>query len=269
MTRNIPQVTLNLLLINILFFIVAQVMNSNGSSHIVQALGAHYFNSPLFQPFQVVTHMFMHSMFDIGHIFMNMLLLVIFGSHLERLWGAKRFFFFYIACGLGAYFLYSSIGVYEIMQLKNQLSAAGIDPDFINIAIEEASNGAYFNANLFNETIQEGIEANMFPADAGKMVNEITRYTELSTSSMVGASGALFGLLGAFVILFPNTDLYMMFIPIPIKAKYLIGGYIVYEAYSSFKMPGDHVAHLAHVGGALVGIAIVLIRRRIDRKSFW
>lgn len=269
MGRNLPPVTLNLLLINILFFIVAQVLVSQGSWDFVNSLSAHYFNSPLFQPFQVVTHMFMHSLSDIMHIVFNMLLLVMFGAHLERLWGAKRFFIFYIACGLGAYLLYSSIGVYEIMQLKDQLSAAGIDPDYINMAIEEANGGSFFSGDIFNQTLDEGVKANMLPENAERMANEIVRYTQLSISSMVGASGALFGVLGAFAILFPNTDLYLYFIPIPIKAKYLIGGYIAYEVYNSINMPADSVAHLAHVGGAIVGIAMVLIQRKKDRKSFW
>jgi membrane associated rhomboid family serine protease len=269
MRTSIPQVTLNLLLINVLMFIVSQVLLANGSGGFVGSLSAYYFNSVLFQPFQVVSHMFMHSMEDIMHIFMNMFLLVIFGSHLERLWGARRFFIFYIACGLGAYFLYSSIGVYEIMQLRDQISAAGIDSGYIDMAIEESGRGYFFDNEHLNNLIREGIQANMIPANTFSYAEIIERYRDLNINGMVGASGAIFGLLGAFVILFPNTDLYMYFIPIPIKAKYLIGGYIVFEVINSINTPADNIAHLAHVGGAAVGIAIVLIRRRMDRKSFW
>src|SRR5690606_22418646 len=101
MLRNIPPVTKNLLLLNIMFYIVSIVLAQNGTD-ISRMLGAHYFNSIFFEPYQIVTHMFMHSISDFFHILFNMLLLVMFGAHLERIWGAKRYFIFYIACGLGA-----------------------------------------------------------------------------------------------------------------------------------------------------------------------
>ena len=84
---------------------------------------------------------------------------------------------------------------------------------------------------------------------------------------MVGASGAIFGLLAGFAMLFPNIQLMLLFPPIPIKAKYLIGGYIAFEVYSSFNMSGDHIAHLAHVGGAIVGIIFILVWRKKDRNN--
>jgi membrane associated rhomboid family serine protease len=179
-----------------------------------------------------------------------MLLLVMFGSHLERLWGAKRFFIFYMASGLGAFILYNSIGVWEIMELKKSIIAMGIDIDVLNHKI--VNN--YLSEITFSNERQGEI---------------IQRYYDLTISNMVGASGALFGVLAGFAVLFPNTELMLLFPPIPIKAKFLIGAYLLFEIYSSIKMQHDQIAHLAHVGGAIVGISLVLIWRKTDKKNFW
>jgi membrane associated rhomboid family serine protease len=247
--NNIPQVTKNLLLINVMLYIVSLVLANKGID-VGQYLGAHYFNSALFQPYQVITHMFMHSLTDFMHILFNMLLLVMFGSHLERLWGAKRFFIFYMASGLGAFILYNSIGVWEIMELKKSIIAMGIDIDVLNHKI--VNN--YLSEITFSNERQGEI---------------IQRYYDLTISNMVGASGALFGVLAGFAVLFPNTELMLLFPPIPIKAKFLIGAYLLFEIYSSIKMQHDQIAHLAHVGGAIVGISLVLIWRKTDKKNFW
>ena len=115
--NTIPQVTKNILILNVLFFIATLVFESKGIS-LVNTLGAHYINSPRFEPYQVITHFFMHA--GIWHLFMNMYLFVILGSYLERLWGEKRFFIFYVASAMGAFILYNSIGMYELMQVKKQ-----------------------------------------------------------------------------------------------------------------------------------------------------
>ena len=249
MLRNIPQVTKNLLLLNIMFYIVSMVLASNGTD-VARQLGAHYFNSILFQPYQIVTHMFMHSLTDFFHILFNMLLLVMFGAHLERVWGAKKYFIFYVACGLGAFVLYNSIGVWQIMELKNQLILDGYDMTVLNNKVGEAR----FDTIMINsENSQDLLEG----------------YISKTYSHLVGASGAIFGLLAGFAFLFPNTELMLLFPPIPIKAKYLIGGYLVFEIYSSIFRYNDQIAHLAHVGGAVVGIILILIWRKRDRENFW
>ena len=97
----------------------------------------------------------------------------------------------------------------------------------------------------------------------------LDNYFKYNYSTMLGASGALFGVLAGFALLFPNTELMLIFPPIPIKAKFLIGGYIALEIFQSIKNPHDQIAHLAHVGGAIVGIIIILIWRRTDRKNFY
>lgn len=247
--NNIPQVTKNLLILNVILYILSHVLIGKGID-LGQYLGAHYFNSPLFQPYQVITHIFMHSLNDFTHILFNMLLLVMFGSHLERLWGPKRFFIFYFASGLGAFVLYNSIGVWELMELKNTLTSIGYDMEVLN---HKVING-YFD------------QIELLTPDSNSILQ---RYVDLTYSNMVGASGALFGVLAGFAVLFPNTELMLLFPPIPIKAKYLIGAYLIFEIYNSVKMVNDQVAHLAHVGGAIVGIVLVLIWRRTDRKNFW
>ena len=247
--NNIPQVTKNLLLLNVMLYIVSLFLASNGLD-LGQYLGAHYFNSALFQPYQIITHMFMHSLTDFFHILFNMLLLVMFGAHLERLWGPKRFFIFYFASGLGAFLLYNSIGVWELMELKKSLISMGYDIDVLNHKI--------------TNNYLEDIEVKMpYHREA------LQQYYNYTVSNMVGASGALFGVLSGFGVLFPNTQLMLLFPPIPIKAKYLIGAYLFFEIYSSISGPQDNIAHLAHVGGALVGIALVLYWRKTDRQNFY
>jgi membrane associated rhomboid family serine protease len=247
--NNIPQVTKNLLILNVLLFILSHVLIGKGID-LGQYLGAHYFNSAFFQPYQIITHMFMHSLNDFTHILFNMLLLVMFGSHLERLWGPKRFFIFYFASGLGAIVLYNSIGVWELMELKNSLAGMGYEMEVLN---NKVMNGYFDKIELL--TPESG--------------TDLQRYVDLTYSNMIGASGALFGVLAGFGVLSPNTQLMLLFPPIPIKAKYLIGAYLLFEIYSSIRVMNDQVAHLAHVGGAIVGIILVLVWRRTDRKNFW
>jgi membrane associated rhomboid family serine protease len=247
--NNIPQVTKNLLILNVLTYIAALVFSGKGID-LFSVLGTHYINSPLFQPFQVITYMFMHSLQDFTHILFNMLILVMFGAHLERLWGPKRYFIFYFSSGLGAFLLYNSIGMWEIFELKQHMTQLGIDVNVVNHKIKEG----YVNQIMFNTEDEHLV---------------LQRYYDLSVSTMAGASGALFGIMAGFAVLFPNTELMLLFPPIPIKAKYLIGAYLIFEIYSSLYAVNDQVAHLAHVGGAIVGIALVLIWRRTDRQNFW
>lgn len=244
---NLQPVTLNLLIINILVYIIALVSAQSGSN-LGSYLSAHYFNVPTFEPYQIVTHMFMHDLMGIRHILFNMLILVMFGNHLERVWGAKRFFIFYFASGIGALVLYNIIGMIEVHQIQEALIADGYQIDVVN------------------EWIKGDMELYPNSAESQALLN---RYGFYSFSSMAGASGALFGVMAAFAILFPNTELYLFFIPFPIKAKYLIGGYILFEIYNSIYQPDDHIAHLAHVGGAIVGTAFVLYWRRFDKQNFY
>lgn len=255
--NNIPPVTKNILILNVLFFVLKYFYNSQGVD-LDTVLGAYYVNSPLFQPFQIVTHFFMHG--NLMHIFLNMWLFVMLGAFLERLWGPKRFFIFYIVSALGAFALYNVIGVYELYQLK-QLLSEQLDIQTINQVIKVSPDITSLISNM-NEYL------NTVPPDRIN-IELIDKYISMSRTPMVGASGAVFGILAAFAILFPNTE-FLIYFTIPVKAKYLVGAYFVWELYQSFSASaGDNVAHLAHVGGAIVGAIFIFVWRKKDKKNFW
>jgi len=255
MLNNLPQVTKNILILNIMFFVATWILESQGIDLISQ-LGAHYVNSTLFQPFQIVTHFFMHG--NLIHIFFNMWLFIMLGAYLERIWGPKRFFIFYIATALGAFGLYNAIGAYQLFELKMELSKSM--PIYqLDIMMQQMD----YNSSLkevFNTFVYEN---NIVPTQA------LQQYIMLSATPMVGASGAVFGIMAAFAILFPNTE-FMFYFAIPVKAKYLVGAYFLLEVYLSYQgNEGDNTAHLAHVGGAIVGAIIVLFWRKTDKTNFW
>lgn len=181
---------------------------------------AFYPDSPFFKVWQVITYMFMHGGFS--HIFFNMFSLLMFGPMIEQVLGAKRFINFYLFTGLGALILQYGVQAFELYQMV----------------------GTSF-------PIRQGIDLGSLTGSQLGFVQEIN-YTPL-----VGASGAIYGILLAFAYLFPNIPLQLIFIPIPIKAKYFIGGLIAIEIYLSLSQPGDSVAHLAHVGGALFGYILL------------
>jgi len=244
MFNNLPGVTKNILILNILFFVATFVMQTKGID-LISMLGTHYVNTPLFEPYQLVTHFFMHG--GIFHIFMNMYILFMFGSHLERIWGPKRFFIFYIVSAFGAFALYNGIGVYQIMQMKSQIVSMGYDITALNDSIVR---DIPFQFKVEDQWI-------------------LTEYAGKVLTPMVGASGAIFGLLAAFAYLFPNTELMLLFPPIPIKAKFLIGGYFILEVYLGLKdLSGDNIAHFAHVGGAVAGFILVYIWNK-NRSQFY
>lgn len=247
MLRNLTPVVKNLILLNVVVYIVGLLFLSKGVD-LTSVLGAHYITSPLFQPYQVITHFFTHSLTSPFHIFMNMFALAMLGPILERVWGSKRFFIVYIVSALGAYFIYSLVGSYDLYQLKQSLIAMGVDIQQINDMIIDQPN------IILN-------------------IPEIREYMIGAKTTMVGASGAVFGIAAAFAYLFPNTEMYLMFIPIPIKAKFLIGGYFLVELYLSIQnMQGVYsssVAHLAHVGGAIFGFILVYIWNKQNRSNFY
>jgi membrane associated rhomboid family serine protease len=254
MFQNIPQVTKNILILNILFFVATLVMQGQNVD-LIRLLGTHYVNSPLFEPFQIVTHFFMHA--NIFHIFINMWLFVMLGGFLERLWGPQRFFIFYIVSALAAFALHNFIGVYQVEQMKALLGEE-IPVDQLNNIVRTTS--------LFN--LENAINQFLMDHPVGDIAL-IENYIRMIYTPMVGASGAVFGVMAAFAILFPNTEFYLYFM-IPVKAKYLVGVYLIYEVYSAFQNNlDDPVAHLAHIGGAIAGAVMVIIWRRKDRSNFY
>jgi rhomboid-like protein len=235
---QIPPVVKNLLIINILFFAATYVAQSKGIQ-LAFYLGAFYFDSPLFRIWQPITYMFMHGGFT--HILFNMFALYMFGSVLENRWGPKKFLNFYFITGLGALALQLAVQAFEVYQLTGSVVNYGA------VTIDLARGMA--GANV-----------------AGLTAEQSNTLLEIYTAPMVGASGAIFGLLVAFGMLYPNIEMYIMFIPIPVKAKYIIPVYILIELFLGVaRFQGDSVAHYAHLGGALLGFILVKIWKDKNR----
>lgn len=238
--RNMPPVVKNLLLINLLMFAAKFILELKGID-LNDQLGLYNFESTEFRPYQIVTHMFMHG--SIFHIFFNMFALISFGIILEKIWGPKKFLLFYFITGLGSVVLYSLTNYFEYQDLVSSLNQ--------NVVEEIKKNGL--------SVIQSG--HNYF-GDAGKLNANLF-------VPAVGASGAIYGLLVAFGMLFPNTELSFMFIPVPIKAKYFVPGLIVLEYFAGVsQIAGDNIAHFAHLGGALLGFIMVKLWSK-DRNNFY
>ncbi|MFT5511999.1 MAG: membrane associated rhomboid family serine protease [Bacteroidia bacterium] len=232
----------NLLIINGLLFLAKFILAKRGVD-LDTLFGLFHPYSSDFRPWQLLTHMFMHA--DIRHIFGNMLGLFFFGRMLEARWGGQRFLFFYLISGFSAVLLHYGIIHYQMIQLM-----ANMSPEFIALAKERGVD-LYNSGNFFNrpDLVQLGI------------------YIGVPT---IGASGAVFGILGGCLILFPNTQLYLLFPPIPIKLKYAITFYGLYELFSGIaNIPGDNIAHFAHLGGLAAGIILVKYWNKTRRDSFF
>ena len=219
--NELPVVVKNLLIINGLLFL-ATVSLSNLGIDLVKIFGLHQFQSNDFRPHQLITHIFMHGSFT--HLFFNMFALWMFGKILENIWGEKRFLIYYMITGIGAAFIHLLISQYQIISISNQI------PELVSIAIE----------GKYNPSIPLS-----------------KKLTQLIITPTVGASGAVFGLLLAFGMLFPNSLLYLYF-AIPIKAKYFVIGYGILELYAGISNnPADNVAHFAHLGGMIFGYILI------------
>lgn len=246
--KNLPPVVKNLVLLNIVMFIAMEVGRMQGI-HLDGILGGYVIGSPYFHPYQIITHFFMHGGFF--HIFFNMFALVIFGPILEQVWGPKRFFIFYIACALGAFGLHELVGYIELNHIKDQLFASGFTVnDLYSIRQKMTSVPSGMVLSSSNALIQSYIYSLSIP--------------------VIGASGAIYGVLVGFGYLFPNTELMLLFPPIPIKAKWLVLGMIAIQIYYTIgNHPGDNVAHFAHLGGAIVGFIIVIFWQKFSRNKFY
>ena len=228
---NIPPVVKNLLILNIICFIGAAFIFPGAN----RLFGVYYPDSPYFHWWQIITYMFMHDATGFAHIFFNMFALFMFGPVLEHVLGTKRFINFYLITGLGALVLQFGVQALELYQITGTVFAR----DYVNVNID--GDMLHYNANV--------------PWLQG---DNLTTVATIYGTTMVGASGAIFGLLVAFGYLFPNTELFLMFIPVPIKAKYFIPVYIVIELVLGVsRVAGDSVAHFAHLGGALFGFLLI------------
>lgn len=269
----LPTVVKNLLIINGLFFLAQNTLSGPaGLVDLEEIFALHGWQSPLFKPWQLVTHLFLHG--DFGHILGNMFALWMFGSILENIWGSKRFLTFYIVCGLGAAFIHLVFLSYEFIPLTNAYEAV--------LKYETVGGTALNNAMIqfieqhqiqFEQHQQIIAQLRFQPDDVGlsnKLLSYISNYYQdkLNTAT-VGASGAIFGVLAAFVYLFPNTYIYVYFL-VPVKAKWIGILYFSYELFFALdNSAGDNVARWAHVGGAIVGLLIVMTWNKKNKKTFY
>ncbi|PKK36648.1 rhomboid family intramembrane serine protease [Siphonobacter sp. SORGH_AS_0500] len=234
---------------------------------ITDLLALHNVSSSLFNPIQFVTYMFLHAVQDFGHIFSNMFALIIFGPNLENLWGTKRFTFFYFFTGIGAGLLYSGINYYEYNQLYQSALTFIQDPDPTNLVGFINDHAPGWESNRLVIQYLKNPDDTFLQNQCIQGVKEVLQSTV--NTPMVGASGAIFGLLMAFGMLFPNTELFLFLIPFPIKAKYFVALYGIFELYSGLhRNPGDNVAHFAHIGGMLFAYILIRYWAR-QRKNFY
>ena len=227
---SMPPVVKNLLIINVLIWLVMAI-SPDADRAFTKYLALYYFSSPGFLPFQLFTYMFLHGGFT--HLFFNMFALVMCGGTIERAMGSARFLFYYISVGIGAALIQMGVYAIYIHHLES-----------------------FFDAATCNEIITRGWDLiqqnyNYSDPDAGALNSFVNR-------PMVGASGAIYGVLLAFGFLFPNVPIYLFFIPIPIKAKWLIIGYFVLELFYGLGGLADNVAHFAHIGGMIFGFLLLL-----------
>jgi len=234
--NNIPIVVKNLILINVLMFVATIILPNAMGIELRKVLGLHYFASQSFQSYQLITYMFMHGSF--GHLFFNMFALYMFGSVIEQTWGKKRFLIYYFVTGIGAGLIQMLVFYIQISNLQ-----AALSPELIR---EIYTEGAAILAR----------EMNYSDATMGKL-------NMLLNTTTVGASGAVFGLLLAFGMMFPNVPLFLFFIPVPIKAKYMVIGYGLLTLFLGMaNRSGDNIAHFAHLGGMLFGFLLIMWWRK-------
>lgn len=253
---NIPPVLKNLLIINILMFIGTMVIEGTMQVDLNRILGLYYFKSELFRPYQIVTHMFMHA--NLTHLFLNMFMLWMFGKVLEQVWGGKRFLFYYFFTGLGAAALHMLVMHIELSSLVKEATALGNTPSpelFASFVQEYFSRGAPQIYDFTQAWISD--QGNpTYSREALAMVDQIVQGS--LNIPTVGASGAVYGVLLAFGVIFPNMPLVLIFFPFfPIKAKYMVMAMGVLELLHGLSMSGSNVAHFAHLGGMLFGFILI------------
>ena len=260
----VTNIVKNLIIINVLMFAITYTMGMRGIN-LDNYLALHYWQSPLFSWWQLFTHLFMHG--GIQHIAFNMFGLYMFGSILENVWGPKKFLLFYLICGVGAALFYLGVLTVEYNGLHTAIMQYQDHPgyaEFIsfiqkhNINVSEQSLSQWSE----NPTSVESINSSI------RFVNSY--YQSVISEPTVGASGAIFGLLFAFGYLFPNMPLMIMFIPIPVKAKWVVTGYAAIELFSGIQnSAGDNVAHFAHLGGMLFAFLLLRIWKNKIGNRFY
>ncbi len=242
---KITEAVKQLLIVNIIFYVGSVFVPAT-----LDFLALYYFESPKFQFWQPLSHMFMHG--GLMHLFFNMFALYSFGSALEHFWGSKKFIFFYLSCGLGAAALHTGVNYYLVHEGVSSLVQNGFDKQEV---LSIMSEGKYIPQ--WKDILGENAFMNMVSA---------------YNTPAVGASGAIYGLLVAFAFMFPNAELALMFIPVPVKAKYFVPAILGIDLYlgingGSIFGGSTGVAHFAHLGGALMGYLMMWYWKKNQFKS--
>jgi membrane associated rhomboid family serine protease len=254
MIGSTPPVVKNLIIINVIMLLATWVFQSMGID-LAQVLGLFFFKSQYFHPYQIITHMFMHG--GITHLFFNMFALWMFGRVLESVWGSKKFLFYYFVTGLGAVVIHTLVNYLQLMPMMADASAFANTPSpdlmslFIKHYIPKPNPQVYdFITNWSLDKQNPG-----YIAQAIGMINDSVQFK--MNIPTIGASGAVYGVLLAFGMLFPNTQLMLLFPPIPIKAKWVVIIYGALELFLGITQPGSDVAHFAHLGGMIFGFFLI------------
>lgn len=234
--NRITETVKHLLIINVIMFVATMLI---GEAQFFDLFALHYPENKVFEPWQIVTHMFMHGGFK--HLLFNMFALWMFGTAVEQRLGSKKFLILYFAAGLGAVLFQLGVDYINYPRLIQELQASGVSTEAL-MDIYRTGKWNFPTKPIQNEQINEAFN--------------------IYNSTMVGASGCIMGVLVAFGILNPNSELMLIFLPIPIKAKYFIPLIVGYDIVSGFlgspSVFGMNIAHWAHVGGAVVGLIIML-----------
>ncbi|WP_338769816.1 rhomboid family intramembrane serine protease [Bernardetia sp. ABR2-2B] len=273
MPRLTPVVKV-LLILNIAIFALQYFVfggnNPNQIDVLTQLFGLRYFGAESFAPYQLITHMFLHG--GLWHILGNMYALFIFGPPLETYFDSKRFLALYMIAGLGAAVLHVGASAWEVQNREILIVEfeAHPEPALFSAFIDKEGYLNYNPATVDNfiGEFRQNPKNQSYVIEAKRVMNEMAQ-TKRNIPT-VGASGAIFGILAAFGIVFANVKLVLLFPPIPIKAKYLVFGYALYEIYAIYQAnPTDNVAHFAHIGGFIFGIILVKLWGKNDKPMRW
>jgi membrane associated rhomboid family serine protease len=259
-----PPVVKNLLIINGLTFLATITLYSKFGVDLTNILGLHYIESPNFRWYQFITHMFMHGNFT--HIFSNMFALWMFGTAIENYWGSKRFLYYYLFTGLGAATLHMFVSYLRFNDMHNAILAYKNTPSpesFSYVILNYFPEFKYEFSSFLEQWSYFRYDP-IFVQESFKAIDHL--YMSSINIPTVGASGAVFGILLAFGVMFPNSLIYVFFM-LPIKAKYFVILYGFFEFYSGImNQPGDNVAHFAHLGGMIFGLILILYWRNKYRQ---
>ncbi|MGL4364266.1 MAG: rhomboid family intramembrane serine protease [Bacteroidales bacterium] len=265
--RNISPTVKIIIILNISLLVLTMLAERVGIN-LTQVLGLYYPTSQHFHPYQFITHLFMHG--GLMHLFFNMYALFIFGTTLEQVWGQKRFLTYYFVTGLGAALLHTTVNWIELSQVHQ--AAQGVlntlTPDAFSTFVAENFIGKV-NTDLIDKFVQAwdyDPQSPILMAQAESYVRQLLNM--LVDIPTVGASGAVFGVLLAFGMLFPNTQLMLLIPPMPIKAKYFVMIYAGLELFLGFQNPGSNIAHFAHIGGMLFGFFLIRYWQRRNTHFF-